>query len=379
MNYEHENSKQLDWIIRVQIGLSILFSGSAVSFSFRGSTSVYVHIALTLFVFCTILCKYKAKLPIYKDKANRYIMSVIVIVLASSFINISSFSPTVTGICILSLVQAFLLVYYFDTGEEAIKAFVFVMRFFAYTGLICWVVFEVIGVTRSWMPIIRLASNSVVSYRSIFIHNFIDDFMHDKNMDEYDIISLDKIDSIQIIDDASISFDVDMNALYKKSIPKEINSSNVEVKEKKGISISYIFFALFLIVLALFFFFNPEVLKGEDIKYVCDKKYDHEVLPARIDEKVELVFNAKGNITSIDITSDYIFNDTDYYNEYRDNGYFYQYMNKGDTYKFIDDTYTYRVFSKIDTSNDYFMPTKLDELISYYKDNNYSCKEENIE
>ena len=211
------------------------------------------------------------------------------------------------------------------------------------------------------------------------IHNFIDDFMHDKNMDEYDIISLDKIDSIQIIDDASISFDVDMNALYKKSIPKEINSSNVEVKEKKGISISYIFFALFLIVLALFFFFNPEVLKGEDIKYVCDKKYDHEVLPARIDEKVELVFNAKGNITSIDITSDYIFNDTDYYNEYRDNGYFYQYMNKGDTYKFIDDTYTYRVFSKIDTSNDYFMPTKLDELISYYKDNNYSCKEENIE
>ena len=54
-------------------------------------------------------------------------------------------------------------------------------------------------------------------------------------------------------------------------------------------------------------------------------------------------------------------------------------MNKGDTYKFIDDTYTYRVFSKIDTSNDYFMPTKLDELISYYKDNNYSCKEENIE
>lgn len=211
------------------------------------------------------------------------------------------------------------------------------------------------------------------------IHNFIDDFMHDKNMDEYDIISLDKIDSIQIIDDASISFDVDMNALYKKSIPKEINSSNVEVKEKKGISISYIFFALFLIVLALFFFFNPEVLKGEDIKYVCDKKYDHEVLPARIDEKVELVFNAKGNITSIDITSDYVFNDTDYYNEYRDNGYFYQYMNKGDTYKFIDDSYTYRVFSKIDTSNDYFMPTKLDELISYYKDNNYSCKEENIE
>lgn len=211
------------------------------------------------------------------------------------------------------------------------------------------------------------------------IHDFIDDFMHDKNMDDYDIVSLDKIDSIQIIDDASAYFDVDMATLYDKSMPKEVDVSKGEVKEKKSISFGYIFLVLFLIVLALFFFVNPEVLRGKNIKYICNKKYDHEVLPARIDEKVELVFNAKGNIASIDITYDYVFNDTDYYKKYRDNGYFYQYMNKGDTYKFIDDTYTYRVFSKIDTSTDYFMPTKLDELISYYKDNNYNCKEENIE
>lgn len=211
------------------------------------------------------------------------------------------------------------------------------------------------------------------------IHSFVDDFINDKNMDNYDIISLDKIDSIQIIDDTSCDFDVDMNVLYDKSMPKIVDTSEEKVEGKKRISFGYIFFALFIIVLALFFFVNPEVLKGKDIKYICDKSYNHEKLPARIEERVELIFNSKGNITSIDITSDYVFSDTDYYNEYKDNGYFYQYMNNGDTYKFDDTTYTYRVFSKIDTSGDYFMPTKLDELISYYKDNNYSCKEESIE
>ena len=41
--------------------------------------------------------------------------------------------------------------------------------------------------------------------------------------------------------------------------------------------------------------------------------------------------------------------------------------------------YTYRLFSKIDTSNDYFMPSGLEELLTYYKDKGYSCKENNIE
>ena len=181
------------------------------------------------------------------------------------------------------------------------------------------------------------------------VKEFTTDILSDKNEDNYEIISLKDIDSIQIIDDAPVSFDVD------------------------------IFLILFIIVVALFFFINPEVLKGKNKEYTCTKSYTHEKLPANINEKVELVFTSKNVISTINITSDYVFNDTDYYKEFRDNSYFYQYIEKGDTYKFDDDNYTYRLFSKIDTSNDYFMPSKLEELLTYYKDKGYSCKGNNIE
>ena len=52
------------------------------------------------------------------------------------------------------------------------------------------------------------------------VKEFTTDILSDKNEDNYEIISLKDIDSIQIIDDAPVSFDVDMNKLYDKTIPK---------------------------------------------------------------------------------------------------------------------------------------------------------------
>ena len=49
-------------------------------------------------------------------------------------------------------------------------------------------------------------------------------------------------------------------------------------------------------------------------------------------------------------------------------------MEEGDTYKFIDENYTYRLFSSVDVTVDFFLPTDESELISYYKEDNYICK-----
>ena len=99
----------------------------------------------------------------------------------------------------------------------------------------------------------------------------------------------------------------------------------------------------------------------------------HDKLPADVSEKVDLEFTSKGKIIDINIISDYQFNDSDYYTEFRDKNYFYQYFSDGDTYKFEDEDQIFRLFSKIDTEVDYFMPSDLDELIKYYEDNGYSC------
>ena len=207
------------------------------------------------------------------------------------------------------------------------------------------------------------------------IKEFINSLLEEKKDDTFEIISLKEIESVQIIDEYTMDSNLDINKLYELTIPKQIvEKITGEPKKKKQISIPWIFFSLFIIVVIAFFFVNPEVIIGKNKEYICTKTYFHSSLPSTINEEISLIFSGKGNITSISLQTDYIFTDTEYYYEFKDKSYFYQYIEEGNTYKFIDENYTYRLFSKIDVAEEYFLPTKESELISYYKDKNYICK-----
>lgn len=208
------------------------------------------------------------------------------------------------------------------------------------------------------------------------VKEFIDMLLKEEKSDKFETISLDEIDSIEIIEEFSADFAVDTNKLYDLTIPKPVVKEEKEEpkKTKKPISLAAIFFGLFIIVVIAFFFVNPEVIIGKDRSYSCTKSYLHSKLPASVTEEIFLTFNGKGNITNIDITTDYIFNNTDYYMEFRDKSYFYQYIEEGDTYKFVDESYTYRLFSKIDLNEDYFLPTEESPLVAHYEEKNYTCK-----
>ena len=131
---------------------------------------------------------------------------------------------------------------------------------------------------------------------------------------------------------------------------------------------------LLFIVLVLFFFVNPEVIVGKNKEYICNRNYVHKEIPSIVSEEIRLTFNGKGNIISIDIKSDYVFDSVDYYVEFKERSYFYKYINEGDTYKFDDENKTYRLFSKISIEEEYFLPSIEDELILYYNDLGYKCK-----
>lgn len=207
------------------------------------------------------------------------------------------------------------------------------------------------------------------------VSDFISLFFENKRDEKYEIVSLDDIVSVQIIDESICNMDIDIVRLYNLTIPKVEEKKN-DVKPKKKGKVSFVTICLFslFVVLILFFYFNPEVILGKNRIYSCSKKYIHSELPASVNDELTLTFNSKGIILNIDVTSDYIFNDTDYYVEFKDKSYFYKYFNEGDTYKFNDDNYTYRLFSKINTEEDYFLPNVEEELISYYNDNDYECK-----
>lgn len=205
------------------------------------------------------------------------------------------------------------------------------------------------------------------------IKKFVKELINNNYQEEYEIISLDKVNSIQVIDEAICDVDVDIKKLNDITIPKP-KIVKEEVIPKKKVNFTIVFLFVFILVVAMFFFFNPEVINGKNVKYVCSKSYVHEKLPASVIENVELEFNGHGTIIDIKVKSDYIFNDVNYYKEFRDKSYFYQYFSDGDTYKFDDNTYTYKLFSSINTKEDFFLPTDKDGLIKHYQDDNYTCK-----
>ena len=205
------------------------------------------------------------------------------------------------------------------------------------------------------------------------IKKFVKELINNNYQEEYEIISLDKVNSIQVIDEAICDVDVDIKKLNDITIPKP-KVVEKEIVPKKKVNFTIVFLLVFILVVAMFFFFNPEVINGKNVYYACSKSYDHEKLPASVIENVELEFNGHGTIIDIKVKSDYIFNDVNYYKEFRDKSYFYQYFSDGDTYKFDDNTYTYKLFSSINTKEDFFLPTDKDGLIKHYQDDNYTCK-----
>lgn len=205
------------------------------------------------------------------------------------------------------------------------------------------------------------------------IKNFIDNVISGNNDNSYEIENLDSIQSIQIIDELIYDYSVDINKLDEITMPKEKIEEEKETPKKK-VSLFVIGIMVLLIVIGVFFFVNPEVINGKNIIYSCDKNYRHNELPATINENRIVTFNSKGIIMSIDINTDYVFNDIDYYNEFKNKSYFYKYVEEADTYKFDDTNYTYRVFSKIDVNTDYFLPDNKEELISYFENDGYNCK-----
>lgn len=158
-------------IQRLLIALAVLFNGSAVVLSFKGNLSLYVEGILVLLALTTVVYKYNGKISISRSRAFYGCVSVLFIVLISTILNISTFAPTVGGRTVLTVALAFLLICLFDSGEEAIEAFVSVSRFFAITGFIFWLVFIVFGVSHSWMPTITSASSANVQYSTIYIYN----------------------------------------------------------------------------------------------------------------------------------------------------------------------------------------------------------------
>lgn len=209
------------------------------------------------------------------------------------------------------------------------------------------------------------------------------------NLDNFEMISLDMIEGIEII--ASAKLDVKPDILLKMVdiiIPKKeevveiVKKEEKVVKEKKKKSKKLLLILIILLVVCgtFYFFFMRETSSDVAKQIVCEKKYNHDTLKATVEEISAYNFNVKDILERIDTTMTYSFSEEDY-QKFILKGTYYRYLPDDDNdggYKLDDNNYQFKVIMKKEVDISYNKPTAYEEVLTYYKGQGYTCTEEII-
>jgi len=158
-----KREKKNIWL-RIVLAFAFLFSGSAVGTGFNSTMQIYLLLLLCSVVLITIVVKYKGVIPLPSRGISDNVPWITLILVTISIIyNLHTFSPLVSGRAVLTLLLAILLMSLFK-GNEALEAYVDVMRFFAIVGIACWLIFIVLGAPYTWMPQVKMISSNSTFY-----------------------------------------------------------------------------------------------------------------------------------------------------------------------------------------------------------------------
>lgn len=218
------------------------------------------------------------------------------------------------------------------------------------------------------------------------IKEYIYKVTNKEDLSNFEIISLDNIDGIEIISSNKLEIKKDiLDKLVELTIPKkEIPAAETKVNtNKKKNSKLILLLPLLILILGvgLYIYLTPKSENTSDKKITCTKQYQHDVLPATINEEQNFNFNSNDTLESIDVSETYTFNSEEDYLDFINEGTYYKYMPENDTeggWNKDDEQHIFTIYKKERITTGYKKPTEYEEVLSYYKLENYSCSE-NIE
>ena len=216
------------------------------------------------------------------------------------------------------------------------------------------------------------------------IKEYIYKLTNNEKLENYEELSLDKIEEIEIISSNKLEIKPEtLNILIEKKIPKkeEQEQQNKKEKKKKGKGLLVLLILIILGAAGYYVytnFFNKETI----IKQIaCNREYSHNELAALVNEEILFNFNINDELEKKEITKLYKFNnDTEYFN-FINTGVYYKYMPEDTTeggWDKDDNNYTYKTIEIERIEVDYKEPTNYEEVLSYYKAKNYNCEEKVI-
>lgn len=221
------------------------------------------------------------------------------------------------------------------------------------------------------------------------IKEFISKVSKKEKLDNFEMISLDKIEEIEIISSNKLEIKSEvLESLVELTIPKKQDeeAEKKPSKVKKNGKKSPLKLLLFLIVLVIggvggYFYLMVSNTNEEVAKIIkCKKIYQHEELKnVEVEYERDFNFNNLDTLKSIDVDVLYKFEDEDSYLDFINKGLYYTYMPddidaNGETFQ-NNLEYTFRLKAEEMVGSSYDKPTNYEEVLSYYTKEGYTCDE----
>lgn len=222
-----------------------------------------------------------------------------------------------------------------------------------------------------------------------YVKEFIFKIVNKEKLDGFETLSLDKIDSMEIIAFGHMEIKSDIfNSLVELTIPKKQEPVKVEEPVKKKSSGGLLKFLIFLIIVGggaygVYYYTDWFKPKEEVYKAIsCMKTYPHDTLDAVVEDSRVYNFGTGDMLYSVDVTTAFKFNSKESYEDFTFRGLVYKYM--PDKYvdgepKHDDDNNTYIFIFKEMVDEDYNGPTGYEDVMTYSKSEGYQCEEKLLE
>lgn len=220
------------------------------------------------------------------------------------------------------------------------------------------------------------------------IKEYLFKLVGNETMDGVQEISLEEIEELELIEASRLDIKPEaLKVVIDKKIPKkeevaeEVGVSSA--KKKKGKKKGGFPKVLILIILmgsiggGIYFMLPKPENDAITNSIICSKKYKHNELEAEVEETNRYNFNINENLKNVDTTMVYQF-EKEAYDDFTLRAVYYKYMpDDGTLVKTENDTenYKFTVITKVNVSSTYNLPTKYEEVLSYYESDGFSCNE----
>ncbi len=218
------------------------------------------------------------------------------------------------------------------------------------------------------------------------IKEFIFKVTNKENLDGFEFISLDSIESIEIINSNKLEIKGEvLTSLVDITIPKpeikEERVTNDTPKKKSSVGKLLPIIIILLVVGGGFLYFTNTPEKNTTIKTMnCKKSYSDDKISAKVNEESIYNFDHNDLLESIDTTLVYSFTEDDYL-EFINKGLMYQYMPDANTeggWDKDDSKFTFSVMKKLKIDSSYSKKKDYEGVLIENKNDGYTCQE-NIE